>query len=244
MVEGGQIDTAAHANDYANMAGETLAFDDAVATALSWAAGHPDTLVIVTADHETGGLALSTNPDGTLSFSFTSTGHTATDVPVKASGPGAARLGGGRILNTQIFDAMFAAMGLGLEAPVASFSTDAAGGQAPLAVRFTDASTGSPTAWAWDFESDGSIDSTEQSPVHTYSAAGTYTASLTVTNSAGSSSAARTITVLPPVPPLDASFTAAPVTGAPPLAVTFTDTSGGSPTKWSWDFEFVKKFGM
>jgi len=53
------------------------------------------------------------------------------------------------------------------------------------AVQFTDASTGSPVAWAWDFENDGTPDSTEQNPAFTYPAAGTYAVKLTVTNAAG-----------------------------------------------------------
>ncbi len=59
MVEGGRIDHAAHANDAASVIHDTLAFDDAVRVALNFAKQNPDTLVIVTADHETGGIALT-----------------------------------------------------------------------------------------------------------------------------------------------------------------------------------------
>ncbi|AVM47250.1 alkaline phosphatase [Victivallaceae bacterium BBE-744-WT-12] len=59
MVEGGMIDWACHANDAATAVAETLAFRDAVAEAVRFADAHPDeTLIIVTADHETGGLTL------------------------------------------------------------------------------------------------------------------------------------------------------------------------------------------
>jgi outer membrane protein assembly factor BamB len=68
-------------------------------------------------------------------------------------------------------------------APVASFSASLVSGAAPLAVQFTDSSSNSPTSWAWDF-GDGST-STEQSPSHTYVADGTYSVTLTVTNSVG-----------------------------------------------------------
>src|SRR5215471_8565970 len=62
-------------------------------------------------------------------------------------------------------------------APVAAFSANLTSGQAPLTVAFTDASTGSITAWAWNF-GDGTSGSTLQFPTHTYSTAGTYTVQL------------------------------------------------------------------
>jgi PKD repeat protein len=68
--------------------------------------------------------------------------------------------------------------------PVASFSGGPTSGMAPLNVAFTDTSTGSPTSWSWDF-GDGTT-STTQHPTKTYSAAGTYTVALTVSNAAGS----------------------------------------------------------
>ncbi len=85
-------------------------------------------------------------------------------------------------------------------APVADFTANVTSGELPLAVAFTDASTGAPTTWAWDFENDGTADSTEQSPVHVYPAAGTYTVNLTVGNSYGESSKLAEITVTKPDP--------------------------------------------
>lgn len=59
MVEGGKIDWACHGNDAATNVLETLAFDEAVAVAKAFYDQHPDeTIIVVTADHETGGLAL------------------------------------------------------------------------------------------------------------------------------------------------------------------------------------------
>ena len=58
MIEGGRIDHAAHRNDAAATIRDVLAFDDAVGVALDFQRKNPDTLLIVTADHETGGMAL------------------------------------------------------------------------------------------------------------------------------------------------------------------------------------------
>jgi alkaline phosphatase len=58
MIEGGRIDHAAHRNDAAATIRDTLAFDGAVGVALDFQRKNPDTLIIVTADHETGGMAL------------------------------------------------------------------------------------------------------------------------------------------------------------------------------------------
>jgi len=58
MIEGGRIDHAAHRNDASATIRDTIAFDDAVGVALDFQRKHPDTLLIVTADHETGGMAI------------------------------------------------------------------------------------------------------------------------------------------------------------------------------------------
>jgi len=69
--------------------------------------------------------------------------------------------------------------------PSAAFTADPATGTAPLTVQFTDQSTGYITAWAWDFDNDGEVDSNEQNPSHSYNTAGRYTVSLTVTGPGG-----------------------------------------------------------
>jgi PKD repeat protein len=119
--------------------------------------------------------------------------------------------------------------------PVAGFSADPTSGDAPLAVSFTDSSTNNPTSWSWDF-GDGST-STTQNPSHTYTSAGTYTVKLTATNASGADTETRTgyITVSNPPGPT-AGFSADPTSGDAPLAVSFTDSSTGNPTSWSWDF--------
>lgn len=90
MVEGGRIDHAAHAHDLERTVGETLAFSRAVWTAVDWAGRSMqlDTLILVTADHETGGLNILADggagryPD----VAWTSAGHTGANVPIYAWG--------------------------------------------------------------------------------------------------------------------------------------------------------------
>jgi PKD repeat protein len=79
--------------------------------------------------------------------------------------------------------------------PVASFTAAPTTGTAPLTVQFTDTSSGTIVAWAWDFQDDGIVDATVPNPSFTYLTPGTYTARLTVANTAGSDDATRTITV-------------------------------------------------
>ena len=85
--------------------------------------------------------------------------------------------------------------------PAAQFSASTTQGKTPLAVQFTDASVSAgTTSYAWDVNNDGITDYTVKNPVHTYSAAGTYTVKLTVTNASGSDSEIKTgyITATPP----------------------------------------------
>ncbi len=89
MVEGSQIDGGGHANDAVMVVGETLDFDRAVKEAFDFADKNPGTLVVVTADHETGGLTLPSS--GTR---FSTTGHTSVMVPIYAYGTGAERFSG------------------------------------------------------------------------------------------------------------------------------------------------------
>lgn len=121
------------------------------------------------------------------------------------------------------------------EKPVAGFDATPVSGIAPLTVSFTDTSTGNPSTWSWDFGDTSALFS-EPDPVHTYTLPGSYTVILTVSNPSGSSSATKSIAVNKPVSELVAGFDAAPLSGDAPLKVTFTDTSTGNPSSWSWDF--------
>jgi PKD repeat protein len=80
----------------------------------------------------------------------------------------------------------------------ANFSANVTTGPAPLQVVFTDTSVGGPTNWAWDFDNNGTTDSTGQNPTNTY-AAGTYTTKLIVSYGAGSSTNAMTILAQIPI---------------------------------------------
>jgi PKD repeat protein len=116
-------------------------------------------------------------------------------------------------------------------APTADFSSTVSPTN-PLRVAFTDASTGTVTAWAWDFGDLGS--STQKNPTHDYATGGTYTVRLTVTGPDGSDSQQSNITVDQSAPPV-ASF-ASSVSQSDPLQVTFTDHTTGTVASWLWDF--------
>ena len=96
MVEGSQIDFACHANDSTWMMDEMLDFDYAVKVALDYAKEKGNTLVVVTADHETGGLTLP-DPQGKYTdvvFDYSTGSHTCLPVMVYAYGPGAEQFTG------------------------------------------------------------------------------------------------------------------------------------------------------
>lgn len=103
MLEGSQIDWACHAKDGPRAVDEMLDFDAAIGEIIRFAEADGNTLVIVTADHETGGLALEQGAGyDVLDLEFTTGYHTATMVPVFAYGPGAEQFGG-VMDNTDIF---------------------------------------------------------------------------------------------------------------------------------------------
>lgn len=115
MVEGSQIDWGGHSNDGALIIDETLDFDRAVGEALRFARKDGETLVIVTGDHESGGLAL--NPGSRmndLKLAFTTNGHTAALIPVFAYGP-SSELFAGIYENTEIYFKMRQALGIARE---------------------------------------------------------------------------------------------------------------------------------
>ncbi|MEL6971802.1 MAG: alkaline phosphatase, partial [Bacteroidota bacterium] len=113
MIEGSQIDWANHANEGKLAIQEILDFDRAVGEALRFARARGNTLVIVTADHESGGMAVQKGSKrGRVKTKFTTNGHTGAMVPVYAYGPGAETFGG-IYENTEIYHKMRNFLGWG-----------------------------------------------------------------------------------------------------------------------------------
>lgn len=96
MVEGSQIDWGSHQNNTVYVVQEMLDFDKAIGKALEFASKDGETLIIVTADHETGGLAILNGDMKTsiLKGGYATGGHTGVMVPVFAYGPGAEQFTG------------------------------------------------------------------------------------------------------------------------------------------------------
>ena len=144
MVEESAIDRMAHRNNAPLTLKGVLELDRAVQVALAYAEENRDTLVVVTADHECGGLAIAGSNDPPYPYEpggglldtvvagedgpfpiagadygfvmgWATTGHTAAAVPVTAAGPGAERLTG-VYENCHVFGAMVEAMGLAVSA--------------------------------------------------------------------------------------------------------------------------------
>lgn len=103
MVEGGRIDHAGHGNDGERLVPEVVEFSKAVQRVMDWAEGREDTIIIVTADHETGGLGVGEvdEESGLPEMTWGTDGHTHTPVPLYAWGPGAEKFRG-TIDNTAI----------------------------------------------------------------------------------------------------------------------------------------------
>lgn len=112
MIEGAQIDWGGHANQANYIITELLEFDEIIGKVLDFAERDGNTLVIVTADHETGGFSINQDSKmDSLVTAFTTDYHTATMIPVFAYGPGAEDFSG-IYENTAIFDKMKNAAGL------------------------------------------------------------------------------------------------------------------------------------
>ena len=154
-------------------------------------------------------------------------GNASTQLEWNLDSDGGLVFGGWNIDDVEIFTIVAAP-------PTCAFAGSPLTGVAPLAVDFTDASVGNITGWSWDFGDGGS--STSQNPSHSYTSAGTYTVSLSITGPGGSDGLIRTDYVVVDGGVPVASFVGSPTAGLAPLPVSFTDTSSGAITMWGWDF--------
>ena len=113
MVEASQIDWGGHANNIDYITSEFIEFNNTIEVALNYAKTNANTLVIVTADHETGGLAITGGKTESFEMkaSFNTGGHSATMVPVFSYGQ-FSPLFAGIYENTQIFHKMKEALGV------------------------------------------------------------------------------------------------------------------------------------
>jgi alkaline phosphatase len=94
MIEHEGNDSASHQNHSVDARSALTSFDQAVGVALDFAARRGDTLVLVTGDHETGGLRLTETKKARFRMEWSTTDHTATAIPIFAFGPGSAGFAG------------------------------------------------------------------------------------------------------------------------------------------------------
>jgi alkaline phosphatase len=96
MVEGSQIDWGGHANDSSYVLNEMVDFDKAIGAVLEFAKNDKNTLVVITADHETGGMSILDGDftSGNVKMKFTTDGHTGVMIPVYSFGPNAEKFSG------------------------------------------------------------------------------------------------------------------------------------------------------
>jgi PKD repeat protein len=142
--------------------------------------------------------------------------------------------------------------------PVADFTANLTSGTAPLDVMFTDLSAGTGiSAWSWDFNNDGIVDSTIQSPIYTFSSAGIYTINLTVTGTAGGDNEIKSgfinvtnIPVIPPIPQIGVFrnatgswYTDTTMTGVVNTTFPF-GKPGDIPVVGDWDANTVSDAGI
>ena len=108
MYEEAHIDKWCHSNDMDNTFNAVVRFNQVIGVVMEYAFYNPDTFVLITADHETGGLSKASNG----SFSYSQTSHSGANVPVFAYGMGAEVFNGLTVENTQIPKTVASMMGV------------------------------------------------------------------------------------------------------------------------------------
>ena len=121
--------------------------------------------------------------------------------------------------------------------PQTGFSAFPRYGNAPLEVHFTNQSTDNFILWSWDFDNDGTADSMDQNPSHSYVNPGTYTVSLSASADNMSWSREAKIDYIVVLAPPRADFYSSKTYGYMPHEVHFTDNSTGDINYWNWDFD-------
>jgi alkaline phosphatase len=110
MVENEETDTQAHHNEpYDVIAAEMLDLDASIREAVAYRERHPETLIVVTGDHETGGLSVLQDKDGAPELRYTTGGHSAAMLPLFAVGPGAEQFDG-MLANDEVGKLLIAAV--------------------------------------------------------------------------------------------------------------------------------------
>jgi hypothetical protein len=221
----------------------------AFAAAQAYAASADNVQIIVTADHETGGMGVSLTssglpdedgpfymPDGTPFYvNWTTESHTAADVPATAQGPWSSLLSG-TYENTYIHDAMLTALdswiGLDISGPTV--------GVVQTSYTFTATVypiTGTvmlPVTYVWQAMGQSLVTNTSglsDTVSFAWTTTGTQAITVTATNAGGTITDSHAITIHTTI----ADFTARPVSGIAPLIVSFTNTSVENYSASLWD---------
>jgi len=124
----------------------------------------------------------------------------------------------------------------------ADFQANVLTGVVPFSVHFTDLSSNIPQYWLWDFDNNGSIDSTVPNPIYNYSSTGTFSVSMLVSNNFGIGSGYSFDSIIRDnyivaVPPISAFFTVDKTRASIGETINFTDFSINGPDYWKWDFD-------
>ncbi len=214
MVEGGQIDWAAHANDATLVISDTLEFDGAVAAGQAHAATAGNVLVIVTGDHETGGMSVALEssgapdedgpfemPDGTEFYvNWTTGSHTAADVPTTAQGPWSGLLAGS-YENTHVHDVMRAALNSWIEVEISGPSLGLIDSSQTFTATVSPVTATVPLTYTWQVTDQPPLSDTgtlSDTAVFSWTVPGTKTLVVTATNAEGSVTGTHRIALQPP----------------------------------------------
>ena len=111
FVESGQIDNYCGDGNIQKMAEKVVTLDRVLRISMNFAKENPDTLIIVLADHETGGLVIKDGTPDKTWFTEETRYHTPVNVPVYSYGMNSNEFNGKTIENTEVFDIMFRLMG-------------------------------------------------------------------------------------------------------------------------------------